>query len=339
MQNGTRSIIILAMTTACALDAVAEEGGRAKRDVLLTYTATLKDIPAGATAVDLWLPVAQDCDGQKVTRVTVAYPEGGAIAAEPRYGNKMWHKRFVAPFTTDLHDGALGAEIVFEIHRTEIVVAEAKSLGAAGKMTAPERIYLEANKLIPIDIVPVTKIATNLQLEGQPPIRAARKMYDWLIDEFTYNHKARGAGRGDVVWACDAKSGDCGDYNSTFIAVMRSQGIPADHEFGFPIRTQERQGKLPYYHCWSRFQVEGIGWIPTDPSEADKHPELRAYYFGSQSADMMKFTHGRDVTLVPPQAGPPLNKFIFPYAEVDGKEHARVTWALTFKDIDSSGRP
>jgi transglutaminase-like putative cysteine protease len=332
MKNRTPPAVIF-LIASCAIDASAADGGRARRDVLLTYTATLKGVPAGTKAVDLWMPVAQDGDGQQVARVDVAYPDGGAIAAEPRYGNRIWHKRFEAPFTGDLHEGALGAQIIFEIHRTEIVVPEAKSLAAAAKVASPDRAYLEANSLIPIDIAPVKKIAVDLRLEGEPPIRAARKMYDWLIDGFAYDHKAQGAGHGDVVRACDAKNGDCSDYNSTFIAVMRSQGIPADHEFGFPIRTQDHEGKLPYYHCWARFQVEGIGWIPLDPSEADKHPELRAYNFGSQSANVMKFTHGRDVTLVPPQAGPPLNKFIFPYAEVDGKELASVAWTMTYKDL------
>jgi transglutaminase-like putative cysteine protease len=293
----------------------------------------LNNLPENAKTIDLWLPVAQDTDGQKVSSVKVIYPTGGNIATDPRYGNKIWHKRFEAPFTNDLREGVLGAEIVFEIHRTEIVVAKAKALEPAAKVKSPEKVYLEPNKLIPIDIAPVKKIAAELKLEWEPPIRAAHKMYEWLIEGFTYNHKAPGAGRGDVVWACDSKTGDCGDYNSTFIAVMRQQGIPADHEFGFFIPANKREGKVQYYHCWSRFQVDGAGWIPVDPSEADKHPELRKYNFGSQTANLAKFTHGRDITLVPAQAGQPLNKFIFPYAEIDGKEHKGVSWDMTFKDI------
>ena len=30
---------------------------------------------------------------------------------------------------------------------------------------------------------------------------------------------------------------------------------------------------------------------------------------------------GRDLTLVPPQDAPPLNFFVYPYAEVDGKPY------------------
>jgi transglutaminase-like putative cysteine protease len=305
----------------------------AHRNVELTYAASIENLPSDARTVDLWLPIAQDTDGQTVQSVKVNFPEGGNIAVEPRYSNKIWHKRFSAPFDGDMRDGKLGAEIAFEIHRTEIVVPEAKSLATNPKVAPKIATYLEANVLIPNGFEPVAAIARGLQLEKDPPIVAAKKTYDWLIENFVYNYKAPGAGKGDLRWACDSKTGDCSDYASMFIGVCRNQGIPADHEFGFPIRTKEPAGKIPYYHCWARFEVIGLGWIPLDISEADKHPELREYNFGSQSADLLKFTHGRDVNLVPKQAGPPLNKFIHPYVEIDGKVYEDVKHFVSFKDL------
>ena len=334
MLNSTRKTGVL-IVVAMAAAAWAGGGIRATRNVELTYTATIEKFPEAAKVIDLWLPVAQDTDGQTVSSVTVAYPEGGSIAVESRYGNKIWHRRFVAPFKGELREGKLSAQLVFRLHREEIIVPEAKSLAPVTKIAKPSMTYLEANRLIPVKIEPVRQIVTRLHLENEPPIRAARKVYDWLIDEFTYNYLAPGAGRGDVVWACNAKTGDCSDYHSTFIAVCRNLGIPADHEFGFLIRTKEHAGEIKSYHCWARFQVEGVGWIPLDASEADKHPELREYNFGSQSVDLLKFSHGRDVTLVPSQSGPPLNRFIYPYAEADGKPLATesVKFAVFFKDI------
>jgi len=305
----------------------------ATRNVQLSTTAVIDKLPADAHTIDLWMPIAQDTDGQKVLNFKVAYPEGGTVATEDRYGNKIWHRRFEAPFTRDLHENSLGAEIDFEIQRTEIVIQDAKSLVPVPKVKSDLLPYLEPNRLIPVDYEPIKKISTQLNLQAEPPIRAAHKVYDWLIDEFTYNWQAPGAGKGDVRWACDAKSGDCSDYASTFMSLMRLNGIPADHEFGFPIRTADHEGEIKHYHCWARFFVTGVGWIPVDISEADKHPELREYNFGSQTAGLMKFSHGRDVTLVPAQAGPPLNKFIYPYVEIDGQEHKDVTLLVHFKDL------
>ena len=238
-------------------------------------------------------------------------PEAGEFNTEPQYGNLMYHKRFTAPFPE-----TVGAELVFDIHRQELVVPEAKGLDTTAASKAPDKMaaYLASNRLIPTD-GRIDTIAQQIGLEGKPPIVAARAIYDYLIDEFKYNYMAEGAGKGDVLWACDSKTGDCTDYHSMFLALCRNQGIPATHEFGFPIRTKNPSGKIPYYHCWARFHVEGIGWIPIDASEADKHPELFDYNFGSQTADLMKFTNGRDLILAPPQQGPPLNYFAHAYAE------------------------
>jgi hypothetical protein len=56
-----------------------------------------------------------------------------------------------------------------------------------------------------------------------------------------------------------------------------------------------------------------------DISEANKHPEMRDYYFGNLTEDRVAFSTGRDLTLVPKQDGGPVNFFIYPYVEVDGK--------------------
>lgn len=293
-------------------------------------------MPPSARTVDLWLPVAQDTDGQNVSKVDVVYPKtGGAIATESKYGNQIWHVRFTPPYSLHMKDGALGAQIVYTIHRDEIVVPQAKDMADAKRGAQGLDVYLAENKLIPVQLPAITQTATDLKLAEGSPIRAARTTYDWLIKEFTYNWQAKGAGIGDVRWACDSKTGDCSDYHSMFIALMRNVGIPADHEFGFPIRTAAAEGRIASYHCWARFHVDGIGWIPLDASEADKHPELFDYNFGSQSANLLKFTHGRDINLVPQQAGPALNKFIKPYAEIDGTPIAEhdAELLVTFKVI------
>jgi hypothetical protein len=49
----------------------------------------------------------------------------------------------------------------------------------------------------------------------------------------------------------------------------------------------------------------------------------------------VQFTMGRDITLSPPQQGQPLNYFVFPYVEVDGKEFSNVATRNTFADVSS----
>jgi hypothetical protein len=47
----------------------------------------------------------------------------------------------------------------------------------------------------------------------------------------------------------------------------------------------------------------------------------------------MQFTQGRDLKLAPPQAGEPLNYFVYPYVEIGGKEYPNVSIAFSFEDV------
>ena len=45
---------------------------------------------------------------------------------------------------------------------------------------------------------------------------------------------------------------------------------------------------------------------------------------------------GRDLRLSPPQDGKPLNYFVYPYVEVDGREYPNVSLAFSFADVDAA---
>ena len=100
--------------------------------------------------------------------------------------------------------------------------------------------------------------------------------------------------------------------------MARAEGIPARFEIGFPV-PGGAAGAIPGYHCWAEFFVNGVGWVPVDISEAWKDPQKHDYFFGALDANRVQFTIGRDLTLEPKQEGGPLNYFIYPYVEVDGK--------------------
>jgi hypothetical protein len=73
-----------------------------------------------------------------------------------------------------------------------------------------------------------------------------------------------------------------------------------------------------------------------DASEAAKNPDRREYFFGAHDENRVEFTIGRDLTLNPKQSGAPLNYFIYPYAEVDGKPFSSVDKNFTYRDVATS---
>ena len=77
--------------------------------------------------------------------------------------------------------------------------------------------------------------------------------------------------------------------------------------------------------------------MPVDISEADKHPELSDFYFCNLDAGRVTFSIGRDLQLVPTQAAPPLNFFVYPHVEIDGKpaSRARIKLQFALENLDS----
>ncbi|MBV8051878.1 MAG: transglutaminase domain-containing protein [Acidobacteriaceae bacterium] len=161
----------------------------------------------------------------------------------------------------------------------------------------------------------------------------SRAIYDYVFSTLRYDKTGTGWGRGDVLYACDAKKGNCTDFHSLFIAMARSQGIPARFEIGFPIPADKNSAEIAGYHCWAEFFDPQHGWIPVDISEAWKHPEKKDYFFGAHDDNRVQFTVGRDLELNPKQSGKPLNYFIYPYVEVAGKEYSNVSDAFSFSDV------
>jgi transglutaminase-like putative cysteine protease len=180
-------------------------------------------------------------------------------------------------------------------------------------------------------------------IEGKPlpsdQLALAKMLYDVVNQHMVYSKKGVGWGQGDADWACESCYGNCTDFHSVFIALARAQGIPARFEIGFPLPEQRGEGEVTGYHCWAWFKPEGRGWIPVDISEANKakstRPELVEYYFGNLTEDRVAFSVGRDIQLVPKQAGPPLNFFIYPHVEVNGQvlDSSQVQRRFTYRDL------
>jgi transglutaminase-like putative cysteine protease len=162
----------------------------------------------------------------------------------------------------------------------------------------------------------IAQVSANLAETDVTPLQQARVDYEYVTSVMKYDKSGTRWGRGDALYACDVRRGNCTDFHSLFIGLARARGIPARFTIGFPIGSA-KSGDVPGYHCWAEFYSGGV-WVPVDASEASKHPDRHDYYFGHLDAARVAFTMGRDLVLKPPQQGEPLNYLIYPYAEIDG---------------------
>jgi hypothetical protein len=279
------------------------------RTFLFTYGATVTDLPAGKMA-RVWLPVPPSSEHQQVEIVSKDLPAEGKLGKESKYGNQMLYVEAKAD-----KDGNIPLKVVYRVKRLEV---------RGSDMEKPDEIrvamFLKADKMVPIDGKPLELIKDKELPKDQTD--TAHVLYDVVNNHMKYSKEGSGWGRGDSVWACDSKYGNCTDFHSLFISLARSQKIPAKFEIGFPLPEKRGEGDIPGYHCWAFFRPEGKGWVPVDISEANKNPKMKDYYFGNLTENRVAFTTGRDLTLVPKQDGEPLNFFVYPYVEVDGKPYA-----------------
>jgi transglutaminase-like putative cysteine protease len=302
----------------------------AARKFRFTYAFTVKDIPADAKVVRVWVPVAHTDEHQTVRLVNVKAPVQTTIGEEPEYGNKILYAEIHNPVQSTA-DFALEYEVTRrEYTRGEFAQLERKDTRPGVVPTSMER-FVEPDKLIPTD-GKIKELAQQVTGQQQGTVAKAKAAYDYLFNTMRYDKTGTGWGRGDAVWACDAKHGNCTDFHSPFIGMMRADKIPARFDIGFPIPENKDSGDIAGYHCWAEFFARNIGWVPLDISEAWKAKEKVDYFFGTVDANRVQLSSGRDITLSPKQDGPPLNYFIYPYVEIDGKTHDAMTRQFSFRE-------
>jgi len=160
----------------------------------------------------------------------------------------------------------------------------------------------------------------------------AKAIYEDVIRRMSYDKTVPGWGRGDTVRACLLGKGNCTDFHSLFISMAHAAEIPARFKIGLTI-PEAGEGEIPGYHCWAEFYEEGKGWRPVDASEAWKQPNRKEAYFGHFDTNKFLISVGRDIDLVPRQAGSSVNIFFYPYVEVDGKEWDGAKTSFQFKNL------
>ena len=294
------------------------------------YGFTGKDVPAGQK-VRIWIPAAHSDDFQEVKIVSATGDLPLKKSRESKYGNEMYYAEAGKASQASLH-----FEVVYDVVRHErIVLGRAIPHLTTVKIKDKEaKLYLTPDALVPVTGLPA-ELATKVVIGKSSQLEKARAIYDYVFDNMSYDKSGTGWGRGDVLYACDAKKGNCTDFHSLFISMARSQGIPARFEIGFPLPADKTSGEIAGYHCWADFFDPEHGWVPVDISEAWKHQEKRDYFFGAHDDNRFEFTMGRDLKLNPVQDGEALNYFVYPYVEVDGKKYENISLAFSFADVDA----
>ena len=115
---------------------------------------------------------------------------------------------------------------------------------------------------------------------GDNPVEKAEKIYDWVSSNLVYNGGLPAQEMG-ALWAYTNLQGDCSEYSSLMITLLRIQDIPARKVTGFLVSNNPSlrpktgdtwnfyasdSGTNMLGHAWVEYYVPDIGWIACDPT-------------------------------------------------------------------------
>ncbi|MCB2215273.1 transglutaminase-like domain-containing protein [Desulfofustis glycolicus] len=218
----------------------------------------------------------------------------------------------------------------FTVDRQEIRQTDLPTIEPAWNPSDYEH-YLTSTSLGPVD-GEVKKLADSIVVGKTTVLEKARALYDWTVENMYRDPDTIGCGTGDVCLLLKRPGGKCTDISSVYIALCRAAGIPARELFSVRLGKKTEQDITTWQHCWAEFFLPGYGWVTVDPADvrkamlvekleldSEKTAAYREFFWGGADPYRVVIAQGRDVVLNPRQAGPPLNTFGYPYAEVGGE--------------------
>jgi len=279
------------------------------------YRVKLPEIKGEAR---LWIPLAKTDAFQTVTEEKIDIPIQWEKVQDRDYGND------ICVLHPQPADGGKTIELRY------LVIRKEKAPYFANGEEATR--FLRPERLVPMNQTFKT-LAEQATAGRKGDLDRAKALYDHVLGRMRYDKAGMGWGRGDAVYACDARTGNCSDFHAYFIALARSIGIPARFAIGATIPADKNEGPIEGYHCWAEFFAAGR-WVPVDISEAWKNPQLTDYYFGHNPANRFELTKGRDLVVDPAPVTGPINFLAYPLLEIDGKVVKPET-SFAFKRINA----
>ena len=299
-----------------------------KRTIEFSYNISVKNIPVNSKHLEIWLPVPKSDNHQEVSNLNISCDYPYTFKNESKYNNLI-----LAIESDEEVSGDLSVSMDFQVTRKGYRVTDKLELSKDGANHLDLERYLLPGRLVPVEGI-VAEEAQGILNKNMASIKKARVLYDHVVSTMSYDKSGEGWGKGDAVYACNVKKGNCTDFHSLFISMARASGIPSRFVIGFPIPDRKKQGEIYGYHCWAEFYVDGLGWVPIDASEASKYAEKRDLFFGGLDANRVQFTIGRDIQIEDNLNIMPLNYFIYPYVRIDEKPYLDVKYHFRFKDLN-----
>jgi len=234
------SILVFALVAVVAVHAgrrTASEPSAAAPAPARSFEFTYQvHVPANADSAGpthLWIPLPQADGYQDIRGLRIDSPVNYVQGRDPEYANAF------ATFAPTMQQSAAGFDAVLRFtavrreHKVALDAAALQNVSASAPSDPHLQRYLE----------PTNSFRSMASLPSSPrstlpaTLRPSKKLATSTITclPLCAMTKPAKAGPRRRIWACTSKRGNCTDFHSLFIGMMRSSGIPARFEIGFPL--------------------------------------------------------------------------------------------------------
>jgi transglutaminase-like putative cysteine protease len=286
----------------------------ASRTVELHYHVDIPTPNNQGDPIQIWMPLPPATPEQEVVAIQADSTAPVSVRFDPVFGNAILHAVIDGSATGPAHVG-YRAVVERREWRVDLSRAPRGTLGQDSQLLLPQLSETRRIRFLP----EIVSAANEIRASGKDALGMARAAYDHVLATMTYDKSEEGWGTGDTEWACSMGKGNCTDFHTLFLAILRSCGVACEFEIGSAFPAGMSGGDITHfkcgYHCWTRFYVPGLGWVPADVSEASRHPEKREYFFGAIDEDRVLLSRGRDIEMVPASQGGLENFFTEPRIE------------------------
>jgi len=353
-QIALSALLLLSLTApVCAGDG---EGSGEQASFSVTNVLTLQ-VPPNAQRVRVWFALPNEDPYSTVSnlKITSMYPVS--------FNRDSWGNRVGYLETDGIPEQKITITETFDFRRAEtaniIDPAYTRSLTEAER-NALARYLLPTTHVIVND--DIRKLAASIVGADTNPVVAARKLYDWTLQNVDYWVKdpdhLKASSVGSTDYCLTTKTGNCTDFHSLFASLAMASGVPVRMVYGSLLKPTLNGVQVDAsYHCWIEFYAPNYGWLPLDVSLAniygkefpltDKNRKLVElttatgyhgvdmnkveFYFGNLDDRRVVWSTGRDLMMQPPQDDGPVNSLSKMYVEVNGKQYTNWTRELSYK--------
>ncbi|KYC44424.1 MAG: Transglutaminase-like superfamily protein [Candidatus Methanofastidiosum methylothiophilum] len=243
-------------------------------------TTKINNIDADVGEIKLWVALPIDCGTQQNVSIISIDPEPNKIDIFPEACTRVCYWDFNSSLPTN-------SSIV--IIQKISFVANPFTTSIDPSLIEPYDSYLgiyneytKPSQRVESDDPDIIAMAKKVVGNEKNPYKKADRIYGWVVKNITYEIQDQELG---ARYAFYNRKGDCTEFATLFVAMCRSQGIPARLVHGYLYGTDTSAG-----HMWAEIYLPPYGWVPADPT--GDHTTKSRFFFGRLGNNVLILSKG-----------------------------------------------